>query len=304
MLDGNKVVIVDVGELSKPGTKLINKISNAISGFAKPWQMRRIADAEAYAQETIARSDATVAAIQSQTEIEVTDLRRRAIQRWVSEEEAQQLNMEEILAAAIPLLSDESRPDEIEDDWIVNTFDKCRLISDDEMQLLWARVLAGEADRPGTVSKRTVSILSSLDKRDAQLFRELCSFVWEHDGDPEPLIYETDDDVYAPFDTSFSTLEHLDDVGLINHATGNRQYGLVTLPESITMQYFGDVVRVSGYADGNLIVGKAFFTRAGKQLFRVCEPKPNAAFLDFVIKRWDSMGYRMSSPTGATPDGG
>jgi hypothetical protein len=38
-----------------------------------------------------------------------------------------------------------------------------------EMQNLWAQVLAGEANSPGTYSKRTVNFLSSLDKKDAAL---------------------------------------------------------------------------------------------------------------------------------------
>ena len=34
----------------------------------------------------------------------------------------------------------------MEEDWIANFFDKCRIVSDSEMQSLWARVLAGEAN--------------------------------------------------------------------------------------------------------------------------------------------------------------
>ena len=48
------------------------------------------------------------------------------------------------------------------------------------MQILWARVLAGEANAPGTYSKRTVNLLSDFDKSDAELFTKLCGFGW-HD---------------------------------------------------------------------------------------------------------------------------
>ncbi len=45
MTDGTS--LVNIGELSKPATVLVEKISDAVGGIAKPWQIRRIAKAEA-----------------------------------------------------------------------------------------------------------------------------------------------------------------------------------------------------------------------------------------------------------------
>jgi len=75
-------------------------------------------------------------------------------------------------------LNEEANPDSMEDDWIANFFDKSRIVSDDEMQGLWSRVLAGEANDPHTYSKRTVNFLSDLDKVGAELFPKLCGFGW------------------------------------------------------------------------------------------------------------------------------
>ena len=43
------------------------------------------------------------------------------------------------------------------------------------MQTLWAKVLAGEVERPGSTSIKTLSILKNLDRVTAALFRRLCS---------------------------------------------------------------------------------------------------------------------------------
>ena len=51
-------------------------------------------------------------------------------------------------------------------------------ISDEEMQNIKSQVLSGEANSPGSFSKRTVNLLSDLDKKDAELFQTLCRFVW------------------------------------------------------------------------------------------------------------------------------
>ena len=77
-----------------------------------------------------------------------------------------------------PHLNQETQPESMEDDWIANFFDKCRIVSDSDMQTLWGRVLAGEANAPGTYSKRTVNLLSDFDKSDAELFTKLCGLGW------------------------------------------------------------------------------------------------------------------------------
>lgn len=48
-------------------------------------------------------------------------------------------------------------------------------VSSDEMQEIWARVLAGEVMSQGRTSVRTLSILRELDQETAKLFRRLCS---------------------------------------------------------------------------------------------------------------------------------
>ena len=139
--------LINLGELSKPAVVLFEKISEGVGGIFKPYQIKRVAKAQAEAEK-----------IKAQTDIEITDLHRRAVHRWIEEEAKRQKNMEDIIAKAVPQLNEDSKPDAMEDDWIANFFDKCRIVSDNEMQILWSQVLAGEANVPGTYSKRTVNL--------------------------------------------------------------------------------------------------------------------------------------------------
>lgn len=158
----NSNSLINIGELSKPAVVLIEKISDAIGGCFKPYQIRRIAQAEAEAEK-----------IKEITKIEITELQKRALSRFILEEAKKQNNIENITRKAINNVSEDAHPQEIEDDWITNFFDKSRLISDEEMQKLWAKLLAGEANSPGKYSKRTINIMSSLERSDAQLFKSL-----------------------------------------------------------------------------------------------------------------------------------
>jgi uncharacterized protein DUF2806 len=106
------------------------------------------------------------------------------------------------------------------------------------MQHIWAKVLAGEANSPGTYSKRTVNFLGSLDKQDALLFTKLCGFGWQI-GNVAIIIYDNNNPIYTGAGINFSVLSHLDDIGLISfqHLTGFKRKGF---PKQISVFYYGE----------------------------------------------------------------
>ncbi|MFC1934969.1 DUF2806 domain-containing protein [Chloroflexota bacterium] len=176
--DGFSLVSID-GKIVEPATELIRKISNAIGGGFKPRQIRRVAEAHA---------DAKI--IEAKSQIEISELQHRALTRFLMEESKKQDNIESITEKAIGQLNASSTPRDIEDDWITNFFDKCRIISDEDMQILWAKILAGESNLPGTYSKRIINSLGSLDKTDAESFMALCGFTCLIQDEFVPIIYE------------------------------------------------------------------------------------------------------------------
>lgn len=145
MSEGNS--LINFGELSKPATVLIEKISDAIGTIYEPTQIKRVAKAEAEADR-----------IKTLASIETSELEQRAISRLVQEEGKKQEIIESITAQATNKLNDDAKPEDIEDDWISHFFEKCRNISDRDMQGLWSNLLSGEANRPGSYSKRTLGL--------------------------------------------------------------------------------------------------------------------------------------------------
>ena len=55
-----------IASLSKPANTLVEKVSDAVWGIARPWQIKRVAKAEADAKKTQALAD-----------VEVTEIERR-----------------------------------------------------------------------------------------------------------------------------------------------------------------------------------------------------------------------------------
>ncbi len=264
-----------VGDISKPADTLIRKVSKAVGGVFAPYQIKRIAKAEAEA-----------AIIKAQTEIQITDLHRRAMHRFIEEEAERQKNIEDITAKALPQLAEGARPDAMEDDWVTNFFDKSRIVSDTQMQDLWSRVLAGEANAPGTYSKRTVNFLSDLDKIDAELFSKLCGFGWAI-GNVVPLVFDVQADIYNRNGISFNSLSHLESIGLIqfNNIAG---FTRLKLPKKFVVHYYGRPLslEMAKDADNNLELGNALLTKTGAGLAPICGSRPVDGFWEYVQDKW------------------
>jgi len=275
--------LVNIPDLSTPATVLIEKVSDAVGGICKPWQIRRVAKAEAEAEK-----------IKALAQIDITELQQRALIRLVHEEGRRQENIESITAQAIPDLRPEAKPEELDNDWLAHFFERCRLVSDKEMQSLWARLLAGQANAPNSISRRTIELVSTLDKADAHLFTALCGFSFNL-GIMTPAVYEPSDEIYTRAGINFSALTHLDSIGLISfqNLTPLVEYGK---PQRFEIGYFGKtvVVEFENARRGNFPLGKLLLTRAGEELAPLCGAKEVPGFLEYVQQHLKQRGIKFS----------
>lgn len=60
-------------------------------------------------------------------------------------------------------------------DWFVRFYEAVGNVSDEAMQELWAKLLAGELAEPSSFSLKTIDVLRNLSKKDAELFSLICS---------------------------------------------------------------------------------------------------------------------------------
>lgn len=271
--------LINLGDLSKPATVLVEKVSEAVGGICRPWQIKRVARAEAEAEK-----------IKAAAQIEVTELQQRALVRMIEEEARKHLNMEQITAQAIPELKADSKPQDLESDWLAHFFDRCRLVSDKEMQSLWSRLLAGQANAPNSISKRTVDLVSTLEKADAHLFTAVCGFGWAFPTFVS-LIFDVEADIYTSRGITFVGLKHLDSLGLLSFDfIGGFQ--MQHRPQRFHASYYGQMfaLELSKAKDNDLNIGKALLTRAGLELAPLCGARPVPGFVEYVREWWTKHG--------------
>ena len=180
--------------------KLLDLTASGIGAIAGPMLATWRAGREAEARRIAARGDADVLAILAEGQAgalpviaEAQENARRQLtapgvtvegevamadgveQRVRFQEKKRQRNITAIVSqAAAELNEDDVEDREPDHDWAARFFNEAQDVSSEEMQLLWAKVLAGEVERPGSTSVRALGILRNIDQPTAALFARFC----------------------------------------------------------------------------------------------------------------------------------
>lgn len=152
--------------------KLGEILSHATGGIARG--NLKNAEAEAKAAILNAETEAKVALIKAQGQNELANY-------VLATENRKMNNFLSIGEKAESFLSpDEPVSNEpISQDWINRFQSIAEDVSDEDMQNLWARILAGEVKQPDSYSLRTLDTLRNLTKDEAELFTKQCDSVLE-----------------------------------------------------------------------------------------------------------------------------
>ena len=278
-----------------PAKALLDEILNAAGVDLEHHQPKRVAKDQAKAMLIKAQTEQKVELRRTQTKIKEADMLRRAKYRRVYDDIRHQANAEKLIVKTLPQLSQQARPHDIKPDFIANVFDRTRNVSDDDMQELWARILAGEANVPGTYSKRTVNALSDFDKFDADLFAKLCDFICVLAIDDEgskyktPLVFDERAPIYRQHGIAFVDLLHLDGIGLIRYIMDEGEMvGLSNFSGGVSVSYFDRrlVVKPGTPQNHRLSTGRVEFTRVGRELSKICSTKPVEGFWEYMKDYW------------------
>ncbi len=280
--------LIDLGELSKPATILVEKVCNAVGVIYEPTRLKRLSAAKA-----------EVAQLEARTRLEVTDIEIKGLERLAHHAERTYRNIESITAKAATGLSASAAVENLSEDWLAYFFKQCDIVSDEQIQTLWARVLTGEANVSGSFSRRTLSFLASIEKRDAELFTALCQFVWKIEGAefPVPLVLHERGDLYSRFGINFSSLRHLDSIGLVSYL-GDGVIVRDRDQSQISVNYFGRELILeygSSWYSRSLELGQVILSAIGAELLPVCGAKPNEEFYEVLPSEWMENGFTLYS---------
>ena len=271
----------------KPLEKFIEVVSNAIGVVYEPRQLVRVARAEAKAERIKAIEHAKTEAMLA-NDMEGFEQLSMIERRLVQKEQKRQTNIKNVLSVAAQTISKEqdvsSSP--VNPDWATRFFDIAQDISNEQMQDLWGRILAGEIKQPNSYSMRTLDALRSITSEEAQLFEEMAQYVL-YDGsfyifrDPYG---ENSDEGYQYVD-----IARLMEIGLIQ-AGSNVVQNFYNLEGEITTHQisYGDAYIAFVEMPANLkqISFPIYpLTHVGEELYKLIKVQPQSEYLEAVLHK-------------------
>ena len=237
-------------------------------------------------------------------------------------------NVLSVLEKTVEALADKEVPGQQPDSKWVSVFtESAQHASTDELRDTWARILAGETERPGSISIRTLNTLDGLDQSTARLFRRLCSmatYILLPDGEyvdyrVPSLEGSAASNSLKDYGITFDHLNMMNEHGLVISDYNSRQdYGICIagyIPELPSNQTaLGFTYRGEKWGllpDGEREPNKEFqisgvaLTRTGRELARVVELEPvpeyDEALVAFFSKHELTM-VRRRGPLLLRPD--
>ncbi len=337
--------IKDVLGLGKilPLEKLVDVVSKAVGRHRKSYYDRKDIDTEAYRIKALAEAKAEgikvlANAIKENFEntgkIEYNDqgitisspqqlppaqphqppvlislpVEEQAQQRINYQEAKRQLNVQSVTSfAAEELKQAEAVTDEpIDEDWTNRFFRYAEDISNEEMQALWGKILAGEIRRPKTYSVRTLDLLRNLSKEEAAVFLKVAPlritsgancYIFRNGGD-NPLL---------DYGLSYDELSLLVEIGLIQPGE-NIVMNLQNTPNKAQIYLTsGDIIILLDKEANSPAVHVPIykFTRAGRELLSLVNTNPPFEYLTAFAKsiRSEHISVTYSKIVQAHPDG-
>lgn len=202
------ISIIDLKDLSAPLTKLVEVVASGIGTLYAPIGTVKQA-----------RADVAAKIIRTEGDEKVASLENRATARLEYREALRQMNVEAIVVTAAEQMPPSVSSAEVEKDWTLQFFDAAQDVCDKDMQILWAKILAGEVSQPGSYARRTIQFLRTMNKEEADGFTQFCGFCFRTGTWPTLLEESLTCNVMKETLGTTDWLRHFVSIGLLSSNT-------------------------------------------------------------------------------------
>jgi len=239
----------------------------------------------------MAKAEDVAKTIDVKGELARRDLIQRAEDRVAAVEVTRQQNLETVVSQLPRLIRGPVSDSPVDPDWGAQFRNYAQDVSDREMQSLWANILAGEATKPGSYSRRTLNAVHLMTKEDANLFTKLCGVVWRF-ANARGIAYPGLPNLTQVVGMAGVALEdflHLIDIGLVE-ASETIRYGFQDAGGEV--EYAGKKWRTEKWAEGGMSVNYRRLTQIGSELAPISGAVAVPAYEKMVIDELFKAGVK------------
>lgn len=175
-------------------------------------------------------------------------------------------------------ISEEISDEKVDEDWITRFFDTVENISNEHLQMLWAKILAGEIKKPNTYSLRTLELLKNLSFTEAELFSKIANLAIQNSSKTSTFML-SNKSTLNKLNINFSDILLLQDLGLISPQS-LISYKVEKQIDDILiyLTYGNELIKIDLKKDTDINVPIYSFTFVGTQLLSLVEKIPNSFY--------------------------
>ncbi|WP_396218681.1 DUF2806 domain-containing protein [Flavobacterium sp.] len=194
---------------------------------------------------------------------------------------------------------DQEKPNEIkmDNDFFWNTVEHAKTISNEEMQELVTKIIAGEYNQPGTYSMSTLQTLKMLGREELELFEKMCTLCVNTDQIPKQ-IFSLPDSIKPLLNSlriDFGKLQTLQSLGLFlpNDMTKD-----IDNPEkkNLIINYLGQKIIYKPTHESYFKIAIPTFyslSNTGKQILKNLNPKFNEEYFNWLKTNYKVPNYNL-----------
>lgn len=268
---------------------LINKISDAVGYIVEPRGKRKDKEeAVAFLTEKI-RNDSEMPPLVKAAAISNV---RQMIQKYS--------NQNDIINLAMQQLNTNAQPEKVDNDWIADFLDKAQNISKDEMQKIFARILAKECEQKGSISKQLINILSIIDSDLADAFKRLCKYLVlikfinketnEEEEEAQIIIGRVSKLEENHMNLQYMEIVELSNIGLISFVSSGEYTKIVSITEFV---YGPFSYKVKSIPPDGYLIGQVALTTAGAELASIFVREYELEYIPVLDNFFKVRGYEV-----------
>lgn len=185
----------------------------------------------------------------------------------------------------------------MDNDFFWNIIEHAKNISNDEMQELIAKIIAGEYNTPGTYSMSTLQTIKMLGKDELELFEKICSLLINTDQIPEDLfsLPENAKDFMRELQIDFGSLQTLQSLGLFLPNSMSRKIQNEE-KKNFRLKYFDKSIMFAPENENNSSIEISGFyglSLVGKQILKHMNPKYNEKYFNWLEKNFKIPNFKI-----------
>jgi hypothetical protein len=194
---------------------------------------------------------------------------------------------------------DQDKPNSIEfdNDFFWNTIEHAKTISDEDVQELVAKILAGEYNEPGSYSMSLLQTLKMLGKYEIKLFERICSLCVDTGLIPQIVFSrpESIEPIMKSLGIDFGSLQELQNLGLflpngMSSTTDNPEKGVFVI------DYFDKELRFkpTHETDFNITFpGYYGLSKTGVQILKHLQPEYKEEYYTWLKSNFKINNYKL-----------